>query len=155
MTYPPEIHRECATALRQHPMKNRHMVLLLFALLLALVGAAMAENETPVVRTLDPDLQPKIQFLNPQYLVYAPAGNPNAKLPLLIFLHGAGEVGNDIQQVKGKPTAIWEGIRKFNKGQCLVVAPQCLKNAKARAWHLDAGRPQPPAPAAQGDVAGG
>ena len=104
--------------------------ILLLTSLLALVGAAVAENEAPVVRTLDPELQPKIQFLNPEYLVYLPAGNTNVKLPLLIFLHGAGEVGTNINQVKGKPTAIWEGIRKFNKGPCIIVAPQCLKNAK-------------------------
>jgi poly(3-hydroxybutyrate) depolymerase len=52
----------------------------------------VAENEAPVVRTLAPELQPIIQFLNPEYLVYLPAGNTNAKLPLLIFLHGAGRV---------------------------------------------------------------
>jgi predicted peptidase len=82
------------------------------------------------VRTVDPGLQSKIQFLNLQYLVYLPTGNTDAKLPLLIFLHGAGEVGSDIHQDKGKPTAIWEGIRKFSKGPCIIVAPQCLKTAK-------------------------
>jgi poly(3-hydroxybutyrate) depolymerase len=63
--------------------------ILLLTSLLAFVGFAVAENETPVVRTVDPELQPRIQFLNPEYLVYAPPGNTNAKLPLLIFLHGA------------------------------------------------------------------
>jgi hypothetical protein len=42
-------------------------------------------------------------------------------------------VGDDIQQakVKGKPTEIWQGIQKFKKGPCIVVAPQCLKNSKS------------------------
>jgi predicted peptidase len=102
-------------------------------ILLALAGAAVAENEVPVVRTFAPELRAKIQFLNPEYLVYLPAGNTNAKLPLLIFLHGAGGVGDDIQQakVKDKPAEIWKGIQKFNKGPCILVAPQCLKKSKS------------------------
>ena len=107
--------------------------ILLLTSLIALVCSAVAEQETPVVRTLDPKLQPKIQFLNPEYLVYLPAGNNKANLPLLIFLHGAGGVGDDIQQakVKDEPAEIWKGIQKFNKGPCIVVAPQCLKKSKS------------------------
>ncbi len=54
-----------------------------------------------------------------------------AKLPLLIFLHGAGGVGNDINKINGKPTEIWQGIQKFHKGPAIVVAPQCLKTSKS------------------------
>ena len=106
--------------------------ILLLTFLLAFVVSAVAENEAPVVRTIPTELQSKIQSLNPEYLVYLPAGNAVAKLPLLIFLHGAGGVGDDIQQakVKGKPTEIWQGIQKFNKGHCIVVAPQCLKKSR-------------------------
>lgn len=98
-------------------------------LLTPLSGLHAADASTPAVHTVASELQSKIQFLNPQYLVYAPTGDTGAKLPLLIFLHGAGEVGNDIHEVKGKPTNIWEGIQKFNKGPCIVVAPQCLKKS--------------------------
>ena len=105
-------------------------LLLLLTTLLALATPAVAEDEVPAVRTIAPELQSKIQFLNPEYLVYLPAGDTNSKLPLVIFLHGAGGVGDDISKVKGKPTEIWEGIRKFNKGPALVVAPQCLKQGK-------------------------
>lgn len=106
-------------------------LILLLPPLLAFVASAVAENEAPVVRTISPEIQPKIQFLNPQYLVYLPTETTEAKLPLLIFLHGAGGVGSDINEVKGKPMEIWEGIRKFNKGPCIVVAPQCLKKSKS------------------------
>lgn len=106
--------------------------LLLLTSLLILATPVMAEEEAPVVGTIAPALQSRIQFLNPKYLVYAPDVKTNAKLPLLIFLHGAGGVGDDVQQakVKGKPTEIWQGIQKFNKGPCIVVAPQCLKQDK-------------------------
>ena len=105
--------------------------MLLLTSLLALVGSAVAESETPVVRTISPELQPRIQFLNPQYLVFAPNGNTDTKLPLLIFLHGAGGVGDDINEVKGKPTEIWERIQEFKKDPCIVVAPQCLLKSKS------------------------
>ena len=106
-------------------------LIILLTSLLTLVSSAVAEGEIPMVRTISPELQPKIQFLNPQYLLYLPTGNTDAKLPLLIFLHGAGGVGSDIQEVKGKPTEIWEVIQKFKKGPCIVVAPQCLKKSKS------------------------
>ncbi len=109
-------------------MKPSFRVLL--SSLLILPAALVAQNDAPVVHTLAPALQPKVQFLNPEYLVYAPSESSNAKLPLLIFLHGAGGVGQDIQQIKGRPSDIWRGIAKFAKGPSIVVAPQCLKSAK-------------------------
>ena len=69
-------------------MKPSFRVLL--SSLLILPAALVAQNDAPVVHTLAPALQPKVQFLNPEYLVYAPSESSNAKLPLLIFLHGAG-----------------------------------------------------------------
>ncbi len=98
--------------------------------MLILRAALWAQTDAPVVQTLPTALQQKVQFLNPEYLVYTPSGSSNANLPLLIFLHGAGGVGQDIQQIKGRPSDIWRGIAKFDKGPCLIVAPQCLKAAK-------------------------
>lgn len=106
--------------------------ILLMTALLTLAAHVVAQDEVPAVNTIPPELQSKIQFLNPQYLVYRPTSEINSKLPLLIFLHGAGGVGNDIQQskVKGKPTEIMQGIKKFHKGSVILVAPQCLKKDK-------------------------
>lgn len=98
--------------------------------LLLLPASLLAQNDEPAVRKLPEALQQQVQFLNPEYLVYAPSESSDAKLPLLIFLHGAGGVGQDIQQIKGRPSDIWRGVTKFGKGPCLVVAPQCLKAAK-------------------------
>jgi predicted peptidase len=60
------------------------------------------------------------------YLVYLPEGYDTEKgkeWPLLLFLHGAGERGDDLEKVKvhGPPKLIAEG-RKF---PFIVVAPQC------------------------------
>jgi predicted peptidase len=101
-------------------------------LLLSLVllpASLLAQNDAPTVRKLPEALQKQVQFLNSDYLVYAPSDSSDAKLPLLIFLHGAGGVGQDLQLIRGRPSDIWRGIAKFGKGPCLVVAPQCLKSA--------------------------
>lgn len=59
-----------------------------------------------------------------QYLLYIPQGEskPADKLPLVLFLHGGGEGGNDIEKVKkhGLPKLIEEG-KQF---PFVVVSPQ-------------------------------
>ncbi len=70
-----------------------------------------------------------------QYLLYLPDGGAKArrrKVPLLLFLHGAGERGKDLEKVKvhGPPRLIEEG-RRF---PFIVVAPQCRES---RNWDPD------------------
>jgi pimeloyl-ACP methyl ester carboxylesterase/sugar lactone lactonase YvrE len=61
-----------------------------------------------------------------QYLLYLPAGygsDATARWPLLVFLHGAGERGTNVEAVavNGPPLLIERG-RDF---PCVVVSPQC------------------------------
>lgn len=63
------------------------------------------------------------------YLLYLPKGcraGAKRRFPLLLFLHGAGERGNDLEKVKvhGPPRVIEREGRKF---PFIVVAPQCPK----------------------------
>lgn len=103
-------------------------VFLLLAIL-ALPAGMIAQNDEPAVRKLPEAFRRRIQFLNPEYLVFLPVAETNSKLPVLVFLHGAGGVGDDIKhaRVMGKPSEIWIGMRKFGKGPAIVVAPQCLQ----------------------------
>jgi predicted peptidase len=57
------------------------------------------------------------------YLLYLPKNAGKKKLPLIMFLHGAGERGNDLDLVKihGIPKLINEG-RDF---PFIAVSPQC------------------------------
>ena len=48
-------------------------------------------------------------------------------MPLLIYLHGAGGVGNQIEKIKGQTMRVWQGLKKFNKDPYIIVAPQCRK----------------------------
>lgn len=63
------------------------------------------------------------------YLVYTPEGYNKAeeKLPLIIFLHGSGERGEDTEKLK------CHGIPKIFDGpvtyRCVAVSPQCPENS--------------------------
>ncbi|MCA9076017.1 MAG: dienelactone hydrolase family protein [Planctomycetaceae bacterium] len=68
-----------------------------------------------------------------EYLIYTPPGyasseTAHAKWPLLLFLHGAGERGDDIELVKfhGPPKLIDQG-QPF---PFVVVSPQCPKDRR-------------------------
>lgn len=101
--------------------------LLTFFVAAASVAVSAAE---PTVGKLGAELQAKTVYLNPEYLVYSPAGKAADKMPLLIYLHGAGGVGDEIHRIRGQSSQVVAGIGKFKKGPCLVVAPQCLKQTK-------------------------
>lgn len=61
------------------------------------------------------------------YLIYTPKDyDKQDAWPLMIFLHGAGERGDDLEQLKvhGPPKLI-AGGKDF---PCIVVAPQCPKH---------------------------
>jgi predicted peptidase len=63
-----------------------------------------------------------------RYQVYVPVGwKRSSKWPVLLFLHGAGERGDDglLQTNVGIGSAIRRYVDRF---QCLVVFPQCRKD---------------------------
>lgn len=69
------------------------------------------------------------------YLLQSPSGiKPDAGWPLLLFLHGYGECGNDIQNVKkhGPPKLI---SRFDSLKRCVVISPQCPRDSW---WRVDA-----------------
>ncbi len=62
------------------------------------------------------------------YRLFQTCNRTGEKLPLLVFLHGAGERGTDnAKQLK-------HGAKEFSaeafqrEFQCVVLAPQCAKN---------------------------
>lgn len=69
------------------------------------------------------------------YLLSLPPGydaDADARWPLLVFLHGAGESGSDLEKVKihGPPKLIAAGGFAH---PCIVVSPQC----PGRGWNTD------------------
>ena len=70
-----------------------------------------------------------------QYLVSVPQEEPPVEgWPLMLFLHGLGECGSDINRVKkhGPPKLIENG-KKF---PFVVVSPQCPRGSRWEPWEL-------------------
>jgi len=68
-----------------------------------------------------------------QYLLFLPKGydaDAAKEWPLLLFLHGAGERGDDINlvTVHGPPKRIAKELEFAEKCPFIVVSPQCLKD---------------------------
>lgn len=88
-----------------------------------------------------PPMQTKVTFksetkqeVSIQYLLYLPEqyeAKPDAKWPLLIFLHGAGERGDNLERVKvhGPPMLIEKG-KHF---PFLIISPQC---PRGQVWNV-------------------
>ncbi len=68
-----------------------------------------------------------VKSLELPYLLYLPKNASKKKLPLVMFLHGAGERGNNLDLVKihGIPKLIEEG-QEF---PFIAVSPQCPENS--------------------------
>ncbi len=97
----------------------------------------------PMIQDKVEEAQPltaeKVEFqvtVKMQYLVSLPEGyDKQEKWPLVLFLHGAGERGSNLDRVKvhGPPKLIAKG-RKF---PFITVSPQCPKNRWWDAGDLD------------------
>ena len=80
----------------------------------------------------------KVSF-NYKYLLYLPDGYVDDKekeYPFVLFLHGAGERGSDLNKVKKHgPPKIIESKKDF---PCIVVSPQCPAGESWTAFKLNA-----------------
>ena len=74
------------------------------------------------------------------YRLFIPKNyNPALKYPLVVFLHGSAECGNDNEkQISlAKPWGLFFALDSIQaKQQCFVLAPQCL-NSGADAWSIN------------------
>ncbi|MCH2180112.1 MAG: dienelactone hydrolase family protein [Mariniblastus sp.] len=92
----------------------------------------LGQNRGPKIGKLPAERMAKVKFLNPEYLVFPASAKDDSKVPLLIYLHGAGGRGDEINKIKGQVTSLTRGLQKFVKGPCMIVAPQCLKKSIGR-----------------------
>ena len=97
---------------------KRFLLLWLFACCVSLVFAQ--RNDKQIVRNFKMEITMEV---NINYLVYLPEDyNGQESWPLMIFLHGAGERGSNIEKVKvhGPPKIVEEKEMPF-----IIVSPQC------------------------------
>src|SRR2546425_5176017 len=99
----------------------------LLALLLAICSFAYSQQEMPkgkqTVRTFNKKVSTRVKL---DYLLFLPDGykqNEKKRWPLIFFLHGIGERGNDSWKLKVHgPPKIAEKMSNF---PFIVVSPQC------------------------------
>ena len=91
--------------------------------------SSMAAQQ-PELRTLDSKFEKNTQCLNPEYLLFSAQAKTKETPALLIYLHGGGGVGDNVRRLQGQAHALLSGIKKFQKGPCHVVVPQCLRKRK-------------------------
>lgn len=103
------------------------MKLLSLILLMSLSSISFAEGEkgSPVANQQSCTFEKEVK-ITLHYLLYLPEGydkDQTAKWPMILFLHGAGERGNDLEMVKkhGPARLVAEG-KQF---PFIIVSPQC------------------------------
>lgn len=102
-------------------MKRCLILMLNLTLFSVVCDVAMSDEPTGLQKTAKLDVQVTVQM---DYLLYLPKDYDRQETwPLLLFLHGAGERGDDLERVKkhGPPKLIAKG-KEF---PFIVVSPQC------------------------------
>ena len=112
-------------------MMNGMRNLFIVIIPLFLLGSLFAQREQPKVRTLDLEYSKSTKCLNPEYLLFSAKIKGEKKPALLIYLHGAGGVGDNVGRLQGQARALLAGIDQFKKGPCHIVVPQCSRTRKA------------------------
>ncbi len=99
-----------------------------------LQSCAVADENPDPQKPMKLDTQVRVQM---DYLLYLPEDyDSKESWPLVLFLHGSGERGNDLNLVKkhGPPKLIAEG-KDF---PCIIVSPQCPAGKSWEAFVLTA-----------------
>ena len=93
------------------------------ALLLAMAGPALHAASVQTQQSIELKTGGKVQVSYLQYLPEGYADHEKKRWPLILFLHGAGERGNDLNRVKvhGPPNLVEAG-KKF---PFIIISPQC------------------------------
>ena len=101
-----------------------------FIALLLVSVLALNGQELKTV-TLPDSINSKTKCLNKDFLVFSPKKR-SGKTPLILFLHGMGERGSDVNKIKKHgPTKF---LQKNNDFNFIVVSPQCTKDEKGKGW---------------------
>jgi len=103
-----------------------------FVLILALAAPWLQAASVQTQQSITVD---KVKKIEARFLLYLPEGyaeKKDARWPLMMFLHGAGERGDDLNRVKvhGPPMLVEKG-KKF---PFIILSPQC---PKGQVWKAD------------------
>jgi predicted peptidase len=94
-------------------------------------GLLCAQPQRPVVHQLPSVVAEEVISMNTKCLIFPPAEKSKKKVPLLLYLHGAGGGRAPLERLGMQANALLAGIKKFGKGPCYVVVPQCFQKTKS------------------------
>ena len=103
-------------------MKERFLITLITALLFSafdLISLAQDQNkplndvkDIKKVHQLNDGIKEKAKSINTDFLVFTKKLREFKKVPLVIYLHGAGGRGNNIEAITRQVVPLWRGIVK-------------------------------------------
>ena len=102
--------------------KKQFLTVLVLALTVFFHSAAESTGKASKPRQSERSFKPKNGGQGYEYLLYEPSAKAKGKLPLLIFLHGRGERGNNLNLVKKHGPA---KIVEKKDLPFVVASPQC------------------------------
>ncbi|NWK55793.1 prolyl oligopeptidase family serine peptidase [Verrucomicrobiaceae bacterium N1E253] len=89
------------------------------------------------LRRMSDAAQAKTSFLNPEYVCLRLQHDAKEKPALLIYLHGSGGRGDEINKIQRQVAPLCRGVQRYVSSPCVVVAPQCLSkrvNGESSTW---------------------
>jgi len=123
---------------RELGMKMDILLIKVFLLWMLPLCSSMESHLVAQMNETTEKMSTKVDGHQLSYLIQVPSGQPPSEgWPLLLFLHGYGECGTDIDLVKvhGPPKRCHQ-IKALQ--QCIIVSPQCPKNSWWRVAPLKA-----------------
>lgn len=113
------------------------------ALSLVFAGTAFAAAEEDLRSRLEKKVYKNAEGETLPYRLYVPKNlDANKKYPIVLFLHGAGERGDDNEaQIKHAQVLRLISDDAAAKQPCILVAPQCPKNDTWAGLRLDRSKP--------------
>jgi predicted peptidase len=81
-----------------------------------------------LTHAVETTFKPQPEQGNIHYLLFTPEITSGKKYPLVIFLHGAGERGNDNKSQLKHGARVFTTAENQAKRPCFVIAPQCPKD---------------------------
>lgn len=85
------------------------------------------------INELPQEYASKLKCMNTKYLINSPSQSSEAK-PMLIFLHGIGKRGSEINILKSMAKTISKSASKYGM---ITVLPQCTKDKTGKGWWVN------------------
>lgn len=105
-------------------MSAKQVYIIFGAIALSVLSGCVSMNNENNLRQ-EPRMMDRAVTVEMEYLLYLPKDydTQDKQWPLMVFLHGAGERGSDLNQVKAHgPAKLVEEGREF---EFIIVSPQC------------------------------